>query len=475
MKKFIALLIVQVIGITCFSQFVQTINFKDYFENKTMRIDYFHNGTADEEHFGIDRILNDGEWAGSKMKLIDNLNLGLYFFEVQDKETSTILFSRGFASIFGEWQTIPEAEEKWGTFHESVRFPWPINPVKLIMKKRDANNQFVKIWETEIDPTSRSVNPAENLSTFEIFNYLNSGPASEKVDVVILGDGYTADEMEKYQNDVKRLADELFDVEPFKSRKSDFNVSAIETPSEVSGVNRPHPGVFKRTALSTSYSSFDSERYVLAYDNRTIRDAAASVAYDYMFIIINEETYGGGGIFRLYSTVAVDNSFSDYIFVHEFGHSFAGLADEYYTSSVSYEMDEVTIEPYEYNITALLDPENLKWKHLVDKSTPLPTSWEKEVYDNFSYDIQKERKALRAAKVPEAEVEALFEREKKDSADILDNMEYTGKVGAFEGGGYMQYGLYRPYADCIMFTRNKQQFCPVCQDAISKVIDQYTK
>jgi hypothetical protein len=243
----------------------------------------------------------------------------------------------------------------------------------------------------------------------------------------------------------------------------------------VSGVNRPHPGVFKRTALSTSYSSFDSERYVLAYDNRTIRDAAATVPYDYMFIIINEETYGGGGIFRLYSTVAVDNSFSDYIFVHEFGHSFAGLADEYYTSSVSYEMGEITIEPYEYNITALLDPENLKWKDLVDKSTPLPTPWEKEKYDEFSYEIQKERNALRAAKVPEAEVEALFEREKKESAAILDNMEYTGKVGAFEGGGYMQYGLYRPYADCIMFTRNKQQFCPVCQDAISKVIDQYTK
>jgi len=475
MKKLAFLLFTQILMLSGYSQFVQTINFKDYFENKTMRIDYFHSGTSAEEHFAIDRILNDGEWAGSKMKLIDNLNLGLYFFEVQDLHTSTVLFNRGFASIFGEWQTIPEAEKKWGTFHESVRFPWPIKPVKLIMKKRDSKNQFVKVWETEIDPKSRSVNPSENLTSYNVFSYLKSGPANEKVDIVILGDGYTADETEKYQNDVKRLAGELFAVEPFKSRKSDFNVSAVETPSEVSGVNRPHPGVFKRTALSTSYSSFDSERYVLAYDNRTIRDVAATVPYDYMFIIINEETYGGGGIFRLYSTVAVDNSFSDYIFVHEFGHSFAGLADEYYTSSVSYEMDKITIEPYEYNITALLDPDNLKWKHLVDKSTPLPTPWEKDKYDNFSQNIQKERKELRAAKVPEAEVEALFEREKKESAAILDHMEYTDKVGAFEGGGYMKYGLYRPYADCIMFTRNKQHFCPVCQDAISKVIDQYTK
>jgi len=475
MKKLLILLIIQIIVLTSFSQFVQTINFKDYFKNKTMRVDYFHTGNAAEEYFAIDRILNDGEWAGSKMKLIDNLNLGLYFFEVQDLQTSTVLFNRGFASIFGEWQTIPEAEKRWGTFHESVRFPWPIKPVKMVIKKRDSKNQFVKIWETEIDPTSRSVNPAENQTSYIVFSYLKSGPATEKVDIVILGDGYTADEMEKYRNDVKRLTDELFAVEPFKSRKSDFNVSAVETPSEVSGVNRPHPGKFKRTALSTSYSSFDSERYVLAYDNRTLRDVAATVPYEFMFILINEETYGGGGIYRLYATVAVDNKFSAYIFVHEFGHHFAGLADEYYTSSVSYETGEVTVEPYEPNITALLDKNNMKWKELVDKDTPLPTPWEKEKYDSFSYSIQKERKALRAAKVPEAEVEALFERERKESAEILDNMEYSGKVGAFEGGGYMQFGLYRPYADCIMFTRNKQHFCPVCQDAISKVIDQYTK
>lgn len=475
MKKILRLLLSQIFFLSGFTLIAKSINFDEYFESNTMRVDYFHTGNAEVEYFAIDRILNDGEWAGSKTILTDQLNLGLYFFEIQDKESSTLLFSRGFSSIFGEWQTIPEAENEWGTFQESVRFPWPLKPVILIMKKRDGTNQFVKIWETEIDPASRSVNPAENISPYNVFSYLENGSPNEKVDIVILGDGYTADEMEKYQSDVKRLAAELFAVEPYKSRKSDFNVSAVETPSEVSGVNRPHPGVFKRTALSTSYSSFDSERYVLAYDNRTIRDVAATVPYDYMFIIINEETYGGGGIFRLYSTVAVDNSFSDYIFVHEFGHSFAGLADEYYTSSVSYEMDEITVEPYEYNITALLDPENLKWKKLVDKNTPLPTPWDKEEYDSFSYEIQVERKELRAAKVPEAEVEALFEREKEELSNILDNMEYTGKVGAFEGAGYMQYGLYRPYADCIMFTRNKQEFCPVCRDAISKVIDQYSK
>jgi len=456
-------------------QRVQNINFKDYFENKTMRVDYFHSGTAAEEHFAIDRILNDGPWSGSKTQLIDNLNFGLYFFVILDLTSGKILYNRGFASIFGEWQTIPEAKEGWGTFHESMRFPWPLKPVKLIVKKRNSENNFIKIWETEIDPASRIVNPAENLKKHNVFNCVENGPASEKADIVILGDGYTDAEMEKFHQDVTRMTNELFAVEPFKSRKNDFNVRAIDTPSEVSGVNKPHPGVFKRTSLSVSYGAFDSERYALAYDNRTIRDVAAIVPYEFMFILINEETYGGGGIYQLYSTVAVNNKFSDYIFVHEFGHHFAALADEYYTSDVSYESAPITVEPWEANITALLDKENLKWKSLVEMNTPIPTPWDKEKHDNYSFEIQKERKALRAKNAPESEMEALFGRERKDLTALLDNMKYSGKVGAFEGGGYMQFGLYRPYADCIMFTRNRQQFCPVCRDAISKVIDMYVK
>lgn len=473
--KNLSILILVVIFFSIKVQSQDNVPFDAFFKDKTMRVDYFHSGMADEEHFAVDRILSDGTWSGSKTVLLDELNRGLYFFEVQNLETGTPLYSRGFSSIFGEWQTIPEAKEKWGTFHESIRFPWPKKPVKVIMKKRDDKNNFVKIWETEVDPVSRAVNPAELHNNHKTFDYMVNGPAEDKVDIVILGDGYTAEEMEKFHNDVERLCNEFFKVEHFKSRRTDFNVRAVETPSQVSGVNRPHPGIFKRTPLSVSYSSFDSERYVLAYDNRTIRDVASTVPYDFMYILINEKTYGGGGIYHLYATVAADNKFSDYVFVHEFGHHFAGLADEYYSSSVSYDIGEITVEPYEPNITALFDKDNLKWKDLVEAGTPLPTPWEKEKYDTFSNNTQKERKKLRAEKVPETEVEALFERERKESSEILDNMEYSGKVGAFEGGGYMEYGLYRPYPDCIMFTRNKQEFCPVCRQAISDVIDQYAK
>lgn len=469
---FFACVIVSTIG---FSQPSLPIDFNQYFENKTMRVDYFHAGTATEEHFSLDRVLNDGVWAGSKTVLMDDLNRGLYFFEISDIKSGKKLFSRGFANVFGEWQTIPDAATQWGTFHESVRFPWPLQPVKLSIQKRDTKNIFTEIWNTEIDPKARYVNPAQMVSSLTSWSLIDNGIVEKHVDIVILGDGYTQKEMKKFKADATRLTNELFMVEPFKTRKSDFNIRIVETPSATSGVNKPHPGVFKRSPLSVSYGAFDSERYALAFDNRTIRDVAATVPYDYMFILMNENTYGGGGIFNLYSTVCVDNKFSNYIFVHEFGHSFAALADEYYTSDVAYEVPAITVEPWEPNVTALFDPTNLKWKDLVEPGTPIPTPWNKKEFDDFGYAIQKERKQLRADNVPEEKMEALFEREKNTLLGMISMMEYKNAAGAFEGGNYMQFGLYRSAVDCIMFTRNRQQFCPACQRAISQVIDQYSK
>lgn len=472
MKKAILLILITAFFSTSCS--ADEITFAKYFKDQTMRVDYFHSGLATEEHFAIDRILSDGPWAGSAGRLIDPLKFGLYSFEIIDVESGKLIYSRGFASIFGEWQTIPEAEREWGTFHESVRFPWPLKPVKLIMKKRDAKNNFITIWETKIDPESRAVNPADLVSNYKSNDILISGPAKEKVDIVILADGYTSDQMDKYQKDVERLTAELFAVEPFKSRKSDFNIRSVETPSANSGVNKPHPGVFSRTPLSVHYSSFDSERYALSYDNRTIRDVASTVPYDFMYLLINEKTYGGGGIYQLYASVAVDNLFSDYIFVHEFGHHFAALADEYYSSAVSYQMPEIEVEPWEANITALIDGK-LKWQDMVEEGTPIPTPWDKEKFDKHAIEIQKERNKLRAAKAPESVLEELFLRQRKEETKMIAEMENTGKVGVFEGASYYQHGMYRSSTDCVMYTRNTNNFCPVCQKAISDVIDQYLK
>ena len=450
------------------------VNYDQYFTGGTMRLDYFHTGNAKEEHFAVDQALMDGEWPGSRNQLIDKLELGLYYFEVADKETNTLLYSRGFASIFGEWQSTPEADSVYGTFHESLRFPWPLKPVTIILKKRDAENKFRVIWTTVVDPASRQVMKAVKPHTEKVDVIMQNGPAQEKIDLVILGDGYAKSEMEKFRRDAKRLTDALMTTEPFAARKNDFNVRAVETPAEASGVCKPHHNVYKRTPLSVHYSSFDSERYALTYDNRTVRDVASAVPYDFMVILINEQTYGGGGIYNLYTTVSADNKFADYIMVHELGHHIAALADEYYTSSVAYEVPDIKVEPWETNITAMFDKSKLKWKELVEPGTPLPTPWNKEAFDKYGYRVQVTRDSIRAALLPESVMEELFVKQMAAEDSYFAGEKYKGKVGAFEGAGYTPKGLYRSQLDCIMFTRH-QLFCKVCCRSLENVFDQYTK
>ena len=450
------------------------VPFDKYFLDKTMRLDFFHTGNATEEMFAVDKVLSDGPWGGSRKILIDKTELGPYFFEVIDRDTKVLLYSRGFANIFGEWQSTPEAETGWGTFHESLRFPWPGKPVTVIVKKRNAENKFSPIWTTDIDPSNRQVNPADRINPYRVNIIADNGPAQEKLDIVILGDGYSSGEMEKFRSDARRLSGVLLGAEPFKSRSNDINIRSVETPAEQSGVNKPHHGVFRHTPLSVSYSAFDSERYALTYDNKTVRDVASAVPYEFMVILLNERTYGGGGIYNLYTTVAADNKYSDYIMIHEMGHHMAGLADEYYTSSVSYEMPPITVEPWETNVTALLDKDKLKWKDLVAAGTPIPTPWNKEEFDAYGYKIQEERDSIRKNLLPETVMEDLFLRQEKAEDAFFATEQYKDAVGAFEGANYCQKGMYRSQLDCIMYTRH-QVFCEVCRRNISAVIDQYSK
>jgi hypothetical protein len=451
-------------------------SFLDDFAPRTMRVDYFHSGGMGEERIALDRIVSDGPWPGSRTTLVDRLDLGKFRFRVVDVPTGRLVYSRGFATVFGEWETTDAAKKQWGTFHESLRFPWPRRPVDLFLERRDPAAGWKPVWSTRIDPASREVNPADVPPAGKVWSLFENGLPETKVDLLILGDGYRADEMEKFHADARRLVDRLFREEPFKSRRRDFNVRAIDVPSSLSGVNRPHQGAARRTPLGLSYGIFDSERYLLALDNRTIREVASSAPYDFIEILVNEKTYGGGGIHNWQATASVDSGFSDYVFVHEFGHAFAGLADEYYTSDVAYETGAaVHPEPWEPNITAEKDRAKLKWRDLVDGATPVPTPWDREPFERASRDFQAQRKRLRSEGAPEEKMDALFREEKVLETRLLGGMTWSGKVGAFEGAGYETKGLFRPETDCIMFTRDDVGFCRVCRKAIERVIDQYSR
>ncbi len=474
MKQAVLIAVLAMIATTATTAAAQAV-FPTFFTEKTMRLDYYHTGGG-QELFALDQVVSDGPWAGSRTQLVDTTNLGPYFFEVVDCKTNQVIYSRGFASVYGEWETTDEARQGLHrSFHESLRFPWPKQPVQVVVKKRDRANAFREVWTTVVDPASRFVTATEITPAGRVWTVFENGSPATKVDLLILGDGYSEAELAKFHADVKRMTDRLFATEPFKSRKSDFNVRAIDLPTPRSGVNRPRTGDYRRTTLGVTYNVFDSERYAMSLDNRGMRDVASQAPYDFLEILINEQQYGGGGIFNDHATAAVDTAFAEYIFVHEFGHHFAGLADEYYTSPVAYQTGvEDRPEPWEPNVTAMKDVAALKWKDLVDRSTPLPTPWDQAAYDQRSRGIQERRQALRARNAPETEMNALFAEELNWSTPFLAGMTYSHKVGAFEGAAYEAKGLYRPEADCIMFTRDEVGFCRVCQRAIARIIDLYS-
>jgi hypothetical protein len=440
---------------------------------RTMRLDYYHTGTATEEHFSLDRIVIEPlPWAGGKP--IDDTNLGKYFFEVVDRKTNLPVYSRGFASIYGEWELTGEAKTATRTFHESLRFPAPDGPVQVVLKKRDARNAFREVWSVLVDPKDMFVDTSKPASPGPLLEIQKSGDPAEKVDFLIVGDGYTAAERPKFEKDARRLMDILFSFEPFKQHRSDFNVWGLCPSSDESGISRPSTGVHRRSRVGATYDAFGSERYVLSFENRLFRDVASFAPYDFVEILTNTRTYGGGGIFGLYSTVAADSFWSPYVFVHEFGHHFAGLADEYYTSDVAYEPAADRVEPWEPNATALLDPKNLKWKDLVSPGTPIPTPWNKGAFEAQSHEIQKRRRQIRAENRPEEEMDTLFREQKARETKMLAAEPYAGKVGAFEGAMYEAKGYYRPQIDCVMFSRNDVPFCAVCRRAIERVIALYS-
>ena len=445
---------------------------------QTMRLDYYHTGNSSREIFSVDRVsIEPLPWPGDLSQAIDKSNLGKYFFEVRDQNTKQVLYSRGFSSIYGEWETTDEAKTVNRTFQESLRFPAPTSPIEIVVKKRDARNVFQDIWTSTIDPTDQFIDRAKQVAPAPVITIQKTGDPETKVDFLILGDGYTAAEKAKFEADARRLTETLFSTSPFKENRRKFNVWALCPPAAESGISRPSTGQYRDNPIGATYDAFGSERYVLTFDNRSLRRAAAFAPYEFIEVLVNNRTYGGGGIFNLYSTVASDNAFSNYVFVHEFGHHFAGLADEYYTSSVAYGPSTEKVEPWEPNVTALLDVSTLKWRTLVSpfaNATPIPTPWQKEEFEKYSREIQARRVQLRKEKRPEEEMEALFREELAHEQEMFKTEKHFGQVGAFEGAMYEARGYYRPEVDCIMFSRT-DHFCKVCRRAIENIIAMYSK
>jgi len=464
-------------------------DFDAFFVDKTMRVDYYHSGDAKTEAVTLDRVFEQGIWAGSRTHLIDPFNLGRYLVKVYETKTGKLIFSKGFDGYFGDYKTTADALQGIKrTYHESALIPFPKNKIKFTIESRKRDYSWELLFSQEINPAAVNVSRKPPVQGVKVIDVLTSGDPHAKVDIAVIAEGYTVREEEKLRGDLKRFSDAFFKQEPYKTHKSSFNVRGVFKPSDESGCDEPSYGIWKNTAVGASFDSLGSERYMLTEDNKAFRDIAAHVPYDALMIMVNHKRYGGGGIYNLYCTFTSDNQWFEYLFLHEFGHSFAGLGDEYYTSAVAYnEFYPQGLEPPDPNITSLLNPGNLKWKSLTTPGIEIPTPWEKDAYDSMDNAYQKirgeinqkiakmKREGAPAAEV--AKVEAESERLSAENAGKTDEFllksRFVGKVGAFEGAGYAAKGLYRPALDCLMFTKGTKPLCKVCEAAVIRVIKYY--
>jgi len=439
----------------------------------TMRVDYFHTGGQGADIYSLDRVVVEPlPWPGNSGRAVDDTNLGNFRFEVRDA-AGKLLYSRGFDSVYEEWGTTAEAGTSHRTFGASLRFPAPASPVTVSLQSRNAEQAFQTVWKFAIDPADPVIDRAAPARQ-DLLEIERNGAPPDKVDVLLVGDGYTSAECAaKFRPDAERMVAALFRHEPFKSRRKDFNVWGLCPPAAESGISRPSTGIYRRSPVGSTYDAFGSERYVLTFDDRALRDVAAWAPYEFLTILANGKTYGGGGIFGDMSTVAVDSDWADYVFVHEFGHHFAALADEYYTSPVAYEPETHIVEPWQPNVTAMLEADRLKWRSLMSKSTPLPTPWPKEEFEARERDFQARRKQIRAEGRPESEMSALFREEQAYTTRVLGAARRANEVGAFQGANYDSRAYYRPQIDCVMFTRDEVPFCAICRGALDRVIDLY--
>ncbi|MGQ9847744.1 MAG: M64 family metallopeptidase [Bacteroidales bacterium] len=400
------------------------ISYYQYFTDERLRIEYCIFGNWQDAEIAISELYKEPVWSGNKKNLIDTFNFGHYKIEVFDSTGTTLLYSKGFSTLFQEWQHTPEAKTKKRAFKQWISIPFPKHTIKVVFYQRAKNGEFYSIFSDIISPLLHTI-IEEKPNNFAVVDYFNNGTYSNKVDIAIVAEGYTLEQMDKFEKDAKRLTDKLFNVSPFKENKNLFNVRFVKSPSDEEGTDLPHKNIWKKTAVDTRFYTFQTDRYISVYNYDKLGKVLANVPYDQIIVLVNTKTYGGGGIYNYYSIAVSDNFFADYVFIHEFGHAFAGLADEYDDADESNaDFYDLKVEPWEPNITSLVAFEK-KWKNMVDKQTPIPTPL---------------------------------------------NKKYEKKIGAFEGAGYNKKGMYRPTPTCIMRSLDKLEFCPVCQKAIHDII-----
>lgn len=404
----------------CSSFFAQ--QYSDFFIDKACRVDFHFCGNALQTSVFLDKIKQEPFWGGRHNHLSTDLNLGDFRFRVLDSLSNRQIYIDGFSALFHEWQSTPEAQLTSKSFEQTLLFPFPKKPITLIIEKRLDLDHWQELFRYSLCSTDKLIQ--KNSPKVVPVKIISKTVAPEKaIDIAVIAEGYSANEQEKFYKDAQKLSENLLTHEPFTKYKSRINIYAIAAQSEQSGISLAKDSAWKNTAVNSHFYTFYSARYLTTKSTYAVRDLAALVPYDAIYILANTSKYGGGGIFNFYALTAADNKLATQVTVHEFGHSFAGLADEYaYETDVLDNTYDIKKEPWEPNITSLIQFDR-KWKNQLTAGTKIPTTV-------------------------------------KDST----------KLGVYEGAGYLVKKMYRPMLDCRMRTNKAPGFCPVCKQAVERMI-----
>ena len=398
--------------------------FDTYFNGKLLRIDFVLSGNVETQSAALAQLREEPVWGGPRKNLIPPFDYGGYTLNAYDKASGNLIYSYGFNTLFEEWRTTEQAKTETQAWSNSVVMPFPNNPASIVLLGRNrSTNEKDTLMTLNIDPQSIFIDRGK-LDDNMVVDIQIKGDPSGKVDLVFIAEGYTVSEKDKFLADAKRFTDSLFAIPPFDQCRDDFNVRAVFLESKESGTDFSGTNIFLNTALNSGFYTFGVSRYLTTPDMKAIRDAVWNVPCDAPFILVNSDVYGGGGMYNFYAIGTADNEQTIHVFAHEFGHSFAGLADEYFSDNVSYsDFYSPEFEPWEPNITTLVDFAG-KWKDMLPAGTPIPT---------------------------------------------FTDSHYADKLGVFEGAGYSSKGIYRPVDHCMM--RDLTPFCPVCSRAILRMVN----
>lgn len=403
-------------------------NFAYYFQDNTLRVDYIFTGNARQQAIYLDELSQLPSWAGRRHHLSELPLEGNGQIIVKDLDTQQCIYKTSFSSLFQEWLTTDEAKETAKGFENTFLLPYPKRPIEVEVILYSPRREVTTRYKHIVRPDDILIHK-RGVSHVTPHRYmLQSGNEKECIDVAILAEGYTEKEMNLFYQDAQTACESLFSHEPFRSMKNKFNIIAVASPSTDSGVSVPRANQWKQTAVHSHFDTFYSNRYLTTERVKSIHNALAGIPYEHIIILANTDVYGGGGIYNSYTLTTAHHPMFKPVVVHEFGHSFAGLADEYFyeddTMTDTYPLD---VEPWEQNISTRTNFSS-KWKDMLPANTPVPTpTAEKEKYP----------------------------------------------VGVYEGGGYSTKGIYRPAYNCRMRTNEYPEFCPVCQRAIRRIIEFY--